>query len=563
MFIIKVENLSKMYYLTSGITNLALDNISFKVKKGEILGIIGKSGSGKTTLLRIIRGIESFDRGRVQIENITVTPESSRDELEKIKDKSAFQYQRSFGLWSLTTVENIMKRIHALKTGDETIDLPPEDSREYEELKAEAMPYLELVGLEHKWYQYAHTLSGGEKQRLVLARQLVLNPRILLLDEPLSMASPDNRVDIIDLIRKMRDEQNMTVLLVSHLSEIHEKLSDRLILLEEGRVKFDGDVTEGLSLFLSHLEDPEPLKPLKSKSHVFSVKDIKKKYYHYNLKQIFELKISKLIVNKGEILGIIGPSGSGKTVLIRLLSGLELPNEGEIIYHSSGLTASISELGLPSVLARQKIGLIRQEFDLTYYASILDIILSKKRLISLTEEDVKKVMHDFEITDKGVDFLIRLMQLPREAQQEIITQMDLSEDELTDFLMSLPYVPVDHRKVRELFYQLDLPDDILDRRSFELSGGEKIRVAIGIEMAMNPDILILDEPFADLDPITTRKLCNLLKKLNHKTGVTMIIVSHNRTALKETAHRVVKVEAGNLIGEVNDDTELQNLLLSE
>jgi|GEM_PF-500771 methyl coenzyme M reductase system subunit A2 len=560
MSLIEIKGLTKRYHLTSGTFKIALDDVSFEVKNREILGVIGKSGSGKSTLLRIIRGIEPFDRGHIRIGDVRLTPDSPKYEFEKVKSKSAYQYQRSFSLWGLTTVENIMKRLYALKTGDETLDLPPEDSKEYEELKGESIRYLRIVGLDHKWYQSAHTLSGGEKQRLVLARQLVLNPEILLLDEPLSMASPDKRVDIIELIRNLRNEHDMAVIMVSHLPEIHEKLSDRLVLLDDGRISFDGNVSEGIDLFLSELEPPLTLKPLKKKEPAFIVENVKKKYFHYNLKQLFELGVEKLEVFRGEILGIIGPSGSGKTVLVRLLSGLELPNEGRITFIGKEFTAIISELGLLNALARQRIGLVRQEFDLTYYASILDIILSKKRLATLTEDDIKKIIEDFDLTDKSVDFLLRLAHLPPEIQRDIVYQIGLNEDELADFFLSLPYVPVDHKDVKSLFYQLELPADILERRAFELSGGEKIRVAIGVEMAMNPDILILDEPFADLDPITTRMLCNVLKTLNNKLGITMLIVSHNRTALKEIAHRIVKVEDGTLLGEVEDETELENLL---
>ncbi len=563
MSIIKIKGLTKRYHLSSGNFKIALDDVSFEVKNKEILGIIGKSGSGKSTLLRIIRGIESFDKGELEITDIKLTPDSPKSEFLKVRSKSAYQYQRSFGLWGLTTIENIMKRLYALETGDETIELPPEDSSDYQRLKDQAMEYLKLVGLDHKWYQYAHTLSGGEKQRLILARQLVINPEILLLDEPLSMASPDKRFDIIKLIKDFRNKLGMTVMIVSHLPEIHIKLSDRLILLEDGRIKFDGDIYEGIDLFLSELEPPINLKPIENKDPTFVVENVRKKYYHYNLKQLFELRVDNLELYKGEILGVIGPSGSGKTVLVKLLSGIDLPDEGKITYIGKEFSAVISELGLFNVLAKQRIGLVRQEFDLTYYASVLDIILSKKRLVSITENDIKKLAKDYNLTYKGIDFLLRLAHLPPDAQKDIVYQIGLNEDELSDFFMSLPYVPVDHREVERLFHQLDLPDDILERHAFELSGGEKIRVAIGVEMSMDPDILILDEPFADLDPITTRKLCNLLKILNDRTGVSLVIVSHNRTALKEVAHRVIKIDDGTLVGEVNDEMEFKNLFIAK
>ena len=181
---IKVENVSKDYELDDGTKVKALKNVSFEVKEGEILGIMGKSGSGKTTLLRALRGVEHIDEGKITVGTDSVDGDSSQFYYNNLKKVTAIHLQRSFGLWPDTVRENVLRKLYAREYFDEgDTNFQVAES----EFGQEADEILELVSLTHKKDHYASVLSGGEKQRLIMARQLAKQPKALLLDEPATM----------------------------------------------------------------------------------------------------------------------------------------------------------------------------------------------------------------------------------------------------------------------------------------------------------------------------------------------------------------------------------------
>ena len=184
---IKVENVSKSYELDDGNFVVGLKNVSFEVKEGEILGIMGKSGSGKTTLLRALRGVEHIDDGKITVDTVSVDGDSSQFYYNELKKVTAIHLQRSFGLWPDTVRENVLRKLYSRRYFDEGgTDFEVAES----EFGEEADKILELVSLTHKKDHYASVLSGGEKQRLIIARQLAKQPKALLLDEPATMACP-------------------------------------------------------------------------------------------------------------------------------------------------------------------------------------------------------------------------------------------------------------------------------------------------------------------------------------------------------------------------------------
>jgi methyl coenzyme M reductase system subunit A2 len=264
---LKVKNLTKTYILSNKMPITALDNVSFTLRKGEILGIIGRSGGGKTTLLRILRGVEPFDSGEFFIDNLLISPKPSNKELRELKTVTAIHLQRSFALWADTVLANVMRRLNALETGDETTGLPDELFSEYDQMKEKAMELLKAVYLEHKADHVAHTLSGGEKQRLQLARQLAIAPnlKLLLLDEPLTMSGPDTKLHSLDFIKKIQKQFNLSILVASHYPKLLLNFVDRLIWLDDGKIKAIGAPQEIIDKFLGNQEELVPFKEIEQR----------------------------------------------------------------------------------------------------------------------------------------------------------------------------------------------------------------------------------------------------------------------------------------------------------
>ena len=549
---VRVLNLSKSYPLKCGGKVRALENVSFDLHRREILGIIGRSGGGKTTLIRVLRGVEPFDEGEIWVNGVHLTPSASEADLRKVREMTAIHLQRFFGLWATSTLENVMRRLYALKTGDETGPLPEEDSADFGELKEQSERILEAVMLAHKANHPAHTLSGGEKQRLVLARQLAIagrKPVILLLDEPATMTCPATKQMALDWIKNVRAQFDVSMIVASHLPALLEYVADRVIWLEKGILAV-GKPEQIIDEFLTQMEPPIPLKPMpKSKRTIVRVQDLTKSYRAEIFEDTFEMKRVNFEIYDGEILAVIGPSGVGKTVLIRLLSGLELPEEGKVIYKLGKPVTDITKLGYKTLMTRRRIGVVHQELDLAYHATVRDLASARlgikgERALVLA----KRRAGELGLKEEVVDMIYRLGDYPERVMSEKIEGLKLEKEVIRELFPVAPWEAVSG-VLEPTFRIFNLPIELLDRRSHELSSGEKIRVAIALELLSRPKVLFLDEPFGDLDPITLRGLANVLKLVNREFKVTIVLVSHHVDFVKEVAHRAILMKGGKIVEE--------------
>lgn len=542
---IKVQNLSKTYKIKEGAEIKALNNVNLNISKGEIVGIIGVSGSGKSTLLRILRGVEPFDTGEIDIDDIKVTPDSSTGQYTKLRKATAIQLQRSFGLWAETAMQNVLRKLYGAKYGDEALT---DFNFAYDEFGDEATELLKLVGLDHKAEHFAPVLSGGEKQRLILARQLAKKPELLLLDEPATMSCPKSKQEILDAIKNINQELGVTVLLVSHLPEVHNYLSHRLLLMENGKITGEGNPKEIIKQFVKNMEPPEPLRdPSDIGGALIKVKDVNRKFTLLKGGNVLNIEDVNLEVKESEIISLIGPSGAGKTVLLRMIAGLDAPDSGEVTFKLDGNWVDMHQPGIERMKIRRKMGFMHQEFALIHHATIKDQIAAR---LGVKNENViweaKQKAKELEITDKILDVLYQLTDLPENEAKLRLEQIGLSPTILDVLFPSFP-----DKKVKEyaepIFKALDLPMEILDRYSYELSGGQKVRATLALVLASKPDILILDEPFGDLDPLTLRIVSNSLKRINKTFNTTILMVSHHIDFIEEVTTRAVMMEDGKMV----------------
>lgn len=555
---LQVENLSKVYQLKDHQVE-ALKGVSFTTKDGEILGIVGKSGSGKSTLMKILRGVETFDSGRIEIDGLEITPDSEPDIINKQRQVTAIHLQRDFGLWTESALNNVAKRVYSRKTGYETI--PTKYDPEYEEVMSEAMEYLKLVGLQKKAKQLATILSGGEKQRLLIARQLAKKPKLLLLDEPATMACPATKQEVLDTIKNVNSKLGITTIVVSHLPEVHRYLADRLIWLDKGEIRDEGKPEEVLDRFLSLLGEADSLAPRPDAPPAIKVVNLYKRNYLIGTGEVLKIEDLNLDIREGEITSLIGSSGAGKTTLLKIIQGLARPDEGSVLYKLEDSWVDMVEYSRERMVVRRNLGIMYQEFALSPRETVLEQIGYK---LGVKGQDViehaREVADDLEISDKVLDVIYTLTDMTEEDAKAVLDKLGLTKEVFGELFPRFP--ATEAKKYAEpVFEVLDLNLSVLDKCPHQLSGGEKVRVSLALLLATNPKILILDEPFGDIDPITLRDVSNAIKRINAEYETTILLVSHHVDFVREISHRAVLIDDGAVLMD-GDPAQVCDLFVS-
>ncbi|WP_406242392.1 methionine ABC transporter ATP-binding protein [Tissierella carlieri] len=218
---IKINNLSKIFFSDKEKLT-AVNNVNLNIKKGEIFGIIGLSGAGKSTLIRCLNRLEEPTKGKIFIDGIDLTA-LDKESLRKERKEIGMIFQH-FNLLSQKTVyENIAFPLQLEKMDSEKIH------NRVNEL-------LEYVDLKDKKNSYPSQLSGGQKQRVAIARAIANNPKILLSDEGTSALDPKTTKSILELLKKIRDELNITIVMITHQMEVVKEICDRVAIMEDGQV---------------------------------------------------------------------------------------------------------------------------------------------------------------------------------------------------------------------------------------------------------------------------------------------------------------------------------------
>jgi len=556
--LLEVENLSKTYKVKNDQIE-ALKNVSFCADKGEILGIVGRSGSGKSTLMKILRGVELFDGGRINIDGLEIMPESGPETVRQQRLITAIHLQRDFGLWTESALNNVAKRVFSRQTGYET--LPSEHDPRREEATTEAMEYLELVGLEKKAPHLATILSGGEKQRLLIARQLAKKPKLLLLDEPATMACPATKQEVLDAIKNVSQTLDITTLLVSHLPEVHRYLADRVIWLDAGRIKEEGDPKAVLNSFLAGMNDPLPLSPRPSAEPLIRVEGLSKRTYLFGTGEVLKIEDLNLEIRECEITSLIGSSGAGKTTLLNIIEGLAQPDEGAVFYKLGDRWVDMVEFSPSRIEIRRNLGIMYQEFALSPQVTVLDQIGYKMGVKGQAViEHARDVAEELEISDRLLDVLYTLTDMNEDEAKSVLDKLGVTDEVFAKLFPRFP--STEARKYAEpVFEVLDLDLAVLDKYPHQLSGGEKVRVSLALLLATRPKLLILDEPFGDIDPITLRDVSNAIKRINAEYGTTIFLVSHHVDFVREISHRAILMQDGGIVMD-GDPHETCDLFIS-
>jgi D-methionine transport system ATP-binding protein len=207
-----------------------LKDVSFTIEEGQVYGIIGHSGAGKSTMLRCINGLEGYDEGSLKVMG---------KEVSSMTEREIREFRKNVGM--IFQNFNLLKRSNVYNNVALPLQLWGYD-KEHIEKKVEEL--LKIVGLAHKMKSMPKELSGGEKQRVAIARALALEPKILLCDEATSALDPKTTKDILELLSKINQEMGITIVMVTHQMEVVKSICQRIVLVEGGEVKCEGNVDE-------------------------------------------------------------------------------------------------------------------------------------------------------------------------------------------------------------------------------------------------------------------------------------------------------------------------------
>ncbi len=496
----KIENLTFKYPTSD---SYALRDVSLTVNRGEFVTVCGHSGSGKSTLLRLLKpslSPKGEKTGEILFTDGDITLLDSRTQAEKI----------GFIMQSPDNQIVTDKVWHEMAFGLESI------GADNSQIRAKVAEMASFFGIEDWFHKKTTDLSGGQKQLLNLASVMVMQPDVLILDEPTSQLDPIASGEFLNALYKINRELGVTVIISEHRLEEVLPLSDRVILLDGGRVSYNGKpcklskklkntrdsmllqmpvamrvfsaltdenispvtVREGKEFLRSYAKDnpytpKETVRKERNSEPVLSVKDI---YFRYEKNLHDVVRALDFTVSKGEFYTILGGNGSGKTTTLSLLCGINKPYRGKIMWH-----------GNPSI------GLLPQNPQTVF-----------------VEKTVEKDLC------------------------EMLSDIDISVEE--------------KKRLFDETVELCELENLKSRHPYDLSGGEMQRAALAKILLKNPDVILLDEPTKGMDARFKEKLAQILKKLQEK-GVTVIAVSHDIEFCAKYADRCAMFFDGNIVSE--------------
>lgn len=516
-------------------TEEILKGVDLTIKKGEFIALLGRNGSGKTTFSKQLNAILRPSEGTVTVDEMGT---KDADKLYEIRQRVGMVFQNPDNQMVAANVE-------------EEVAFGPENlGMESDTIVARVKQALEQVRMWKRRKTVPNHLSGGQKQRIAIAGILAMHPDYIVLDEPTAMLDPKGRKEVMEALQRLNQEQEMTVILITHDME-EAALASRVILFADGQMRFDGRPEKffGADALLAEMGMEAPLSYRVRKlidSDVFEKKigdarveeatiDKREKVAEYDKtgreweasSELVDKKKNKkaeaetdekdkdllslqhvsyiyspgtayekvalddvnLSLGKGEIVGLAGHTGSGKSTMIQLLNGLLKPTSGTVTFEGKDIHAK----GYSGNYLRSKVGMV---FQYPEHQMICDTVW----------EDVA-----FGPSKQG---------LTGEACET---------------------------RVEEALRFVDLPEKYYQASPLQLSGGQKRRVAIAGVLAMQPEYIILDEPAAGLDAEGKREIFDRIRQMSREPGIGVLLVSHSMEDLAEYADRIIVLDDGKKI----------------
>ena len=507
-----IKNISAAYK-TGGTEKKVLHDISLCVKRGERVGIIGESGSGKTTLSDLVLNVLPFKNGCITGGTVEFEGRNlCTDKDAIIGDRITYIPQDpASSLDPLFPVSTSFKEIIRLRKKGIT-------EEEVMNVAVRALEEVHLSGGVTILNSCPHELSGGMKQRGLIALSLISRPSLIIADEPTSNLDVTTEAAIIELFEEIYRNNQCSFFFTTHDLQLVRRFCDRIYVFYEGRIVEEGRTEEIFSsarhpytrtLLASALEGKEKEERAVGKEEnedCLIVRNISKTFYQK--KSFFSrvrscteaIKDVSMRIDNSRIYGIVGESGSGKTTLARILVGLLKPDSGR-------------------VFLSEKVGCERDLFPCA----------------------PGECQMCFQNPASSLDPKFTVYELLAEGLHNKNVRKDIIKE-----------------KVKTAIAEVRLPADYLLKYPHELSGGEKQRVAIARSLIMDPELLVFDEPTSSLDATQQESILLLIKELVKKRSLKVIFISHNLALIRFIADYVYVLSDGRIVKEGHTINVLDN-----
>jgi peptide/nickel transport system ATP-binding protein len=518
--LLRVRDLNVTFGSASGDTH-AVRNISFDVAAGEIVGIVGESGAGKSVSCRAVLGLlpdSAAVSGQIEYNGQDLL--SLDDEgLRRIRGRDVsmvFQNPASHldPLMAIGTQVSEPLVHHQGASPAEAIDAAIERLRE-----------VQLDHPEQRVKNYPHELSGGMKQRVMIAAAIACGPGLLLADEPTTALDVTVQARILELLKSLNQQHNLSIVLVSHDLAVVAQVCDRVLVMRGGEIIESGATQQVIyspqHSYTQQLIESQPsrmaTRPSRSTESdpLLDVSNIDVEFALPGRRKLRALNDVSITLRKGESLGIVGESGSGKSTLARVIMGLVKPQRGDVKLEGHSILQKRGRLDL-SVCRK-----VQMVFQNPY-----DSLNPRYSVYETIAEPIRR--------------------------HKLVAAAQLDE------------------RVAELMGLVELDPVLASRKPAQLSGGQCQRVGIARALAMDPELLIADEITSALDVTIQAQIIELLNRLCEKRGLSVIFISHDLALVHSFCESVVVFRSGRIVegGLVKDvlerpqDTYTQELLHS-
>lgn len=491
-----------------------LDNISLVIRQGETVCLVGESGSGKSVTSLSILGLLPKDAlfasgGRIDLERRNLLEFSPRN----MRDIRARQISMIFQE-PMTALNPVMR------VGDQIAEVLDTHTRlPAHEKKARVLDMMNQVHLpdvERICNSYPHQLSGGQRQRIMIAMALILEPKLLIADEPTTALDVTTQKQILGLIAELQKTHGTAVLFITHDMGVVAEIADTVHVMQHGRIVEHApveqllrhpreDYTRQLLRSVPSLT-PRPPRPNPAGEAVLSVKGLQK---IYGAHKIFGASTGtqaasdvNFSIQRGRTLGIVGESGSGKSTVARCIMRLIDPTAGEI--HVAGQEIS--------KLSRRRLRPRRKHIQIVF------------------QDPFRSLNPRWTIGKSLIEGLLNIGVERKEAMS----------------------------RVSELLALVGLPGDAASRYPHQFSGGQRQRIAIARALAMEPDVLVADEAVSALDVSVQAQVLALLDELQNRLGIAILFVTHDLRVAAQICDSVVVMKRGQIVEHDSARTVLSN-----